>query len=63
MIRGRLEEDDPLQAEATFITLWNQGLEITEIAQRLGIPKGTVVKTTHASANGAARRRRRPRAK
>ena len=42
MIRGRLEEEDPLQAEAELIALWNQGLEITEIAQRLGIPKGTV---------------------
>jgi DNA-directed RNA polymerase specialized sigma24 family protein len=28
--------------ESTFIPLWEQGLEITEIAQRLGIPKGTV---------------------
>jgi transposase len=47
MIRGRLEEDDPLQAEAEFIALWNQGLEITEIAQRLGIPKGTVQSRAH----------------
>jgi DNA-directed RNA polymerase specialized sigma24 family protein len=42
MISGRLEEDDPLHAEAEFIALWNQGLEITAMAQRLGIPKGTV---------------------
>jgi DNA-binding IclR family transcriptional regulator len=28
--------------EPQFIDLWNQGLEITEIAQRLGIPDGTV---------------------
>jgi hypothetical protein len=42
MIRGRLGEDDPLQAEAEFIVFWNQGLEIATMAQRLGIPKGTV---------------------
>jgi transposase len=47
MIRGRLEEDDPLQAEARFIALWQQGLEITAIAQRLGIPKGTVQSRAH----------------
>jgi DNA-binding transcriptional MocR family regulator len=47
MIRGQLEEDDPLQAEAEFIALWNQGLEITEIAQRLGIPRGTVQSRAH----------------
>jgi hypothetical protein len=28
--------------EATFIELWNQGLELAEMAQRLGIPRGTV---------------------
>jgi hypothetical protein len=28
--------------EATFIALWTQGLEVTVIAQRLGIPRGTV---------------------
>ena len=28
--------------EATFIALWQQGLETAEIAQRLGIPRGTV---------------------
>jgi transposase len=47
MISGRLEEDDPLQAEAEFIALWNQGLEIAEMAQRLGIPKGTVQSRAH----------------
>jgi transposase len=47
MIRGRLEEDDPLQAEAEFIALWNQGLEIADIAQRLGIPRGTVQSRAH----------------
>jgi len=47
MIRGRLEEDAPMQAEATFIALWNQGLETTEIAQRLSIPKGTVQSRAH----------------
>jgi len=26
-----------------FIDLWQQGLEITEIAQRLGVPNTTVV--------------------
>ena len=31
--------------EATFIALWPQGLEIAAIAQRLGIPKGTVRST------------------
>jgi transposase len=33
--------------EAEFIALWNQGLEITAIAQRLGIPKGTVQSRAH----------------
>jgi hypothetical protein len=47
MIRGRLEEDDPLEAEAELIALWNQGLEITAMAQRLGIPKGTVQSRAH----------------
>jgi DNA-binding transcriptional MocR family regulator len=47
MIRGRLEEEDPLQAEAEFTALWNQGIEITEMAQRLGIPKGTVQSRAH----------------
>jgi hypothetical protein len=54
MIRGRLEEDDPLQAEAEFIALWNQGLEITAIAQRLGIPKGTVQSRAHRPAAARA---------
>ena len=36
-----------MQAEATFIALWNQGLETTEIAQRLSIPKGTVQSRAH----------------
>ena len=33
--------------EATFITLWQQGLETSVIAQRLGIPKGTVQSQAH----------------
>jgi hypothetical protein len=33
--------------EAEFIALWTQGLEIAAIAQRLGIPKGTVQSRTH----------------
>jgi hypothetical protein len=33
--------------EPLFIDLWNQGLEATEIAQRLGIPKGTVQSRAH----------------
>ena len=28
--------------EATFIALWQQGLSQDAIAQRLGVPKGTV---------------------
>jgi DNA-binding Lrp family transcriptional regulator len=35
------------EAEALLIELWNQGLEITVIAQRLGIPKGTVQSRAH----------------
>jgi hypothetical protein len=35
------------EAEALLIELWNQGLESTEIAQRLGIPKGTVQSQAH----------------
>jgi len=30
------------EAEALLIELWNQGLEIATIAERLGIPRGTV---------------------
>ena len=33
--------------EAEFIALWTQGLEIAAIAQRLGIPKGTVQSRAH----------------
>jgi DNA-binding transcriptional MocR family regulator len=34
-------------AEQEFIALWHEGLEITVIAQRLGIPKGTVQSRAH----------------
>jgi hypothetical protein len=37
--------------EATFIALWNQGLEIAAIAQRLGIPIGTVKSRAHTLAH------------
>ena len=47
MISGRLEEDDPLQAEQEFIALWNQDIEIAAIAQRLGIPRGAVQSRAH----------------
>jgi hypothetical protein len=33
--------------EATFITLWEQGLESANIAQRLGISRGTVQSRAH----------------
>jgi hypothetical protein len=33
--------------EAQFIALWTEGLEIAAIAQRLGIPKGTVQSRAH----------------
>jgi DNA-binding NarL/FixJ family response regulator len=33
--------------EAEFIALWTQGLEIAEIAQRLGILRGTVQSRAH----------------
>ena len=33
--------------EAQFIALWQAGAEIAEIAQRLGIPKGTVQSRAH----------------
>jgi hypothetical protein len=38
----RKEEPMTPADEAHFIALWTAGLEITEIAQRLGIPCGTV---------------------
>jgi DNA-binding transcriptional MocR family regulator len=34
-------------AEAEFIALWNAGTEIAALAQRLGIPKGTVQSRAH----------------
>jgi len=34
-------------AEQEFIALWTEGLEIAVIAQRLGIPKGTVQSRAH----------------
>jgi hypothetical protein len=37
----------PAEQEATLIALWTQGLEIAAIAQRLGIPKGTVQSRAH----------------
>jgi hypothetical protein len=33
--------------EATFIALWQAGLETAAIAQRLGVPKGTVQSRAH----------------
>jgi DNA-binding transcriptional MocR family regulator len=33
--------------EIEFIALWNQGLEIAVMAQRLGIPRGTVQSRAH----------------
>jgi|SRR5882724_2429858 transposase len=33
--------------EATFIDLWQQGLEIADIAQRLGVPYGTIQSRAH----------------
>jgi DNA-binding IclR family transcriptional regulator len=33
--------------EARFIALWNEGLETAAIAQRLGIPRGTVQSRAH----------------
>jgi hypothetical protein len=35
------------EAETLLIELWNQGLEITAIAQRLGLPRGTVQSRAH----------------
>jgi transposase len=37
----------PAEQEATLIALWTEGLEIAAIAQRLGIPKGTVQSRAH----------------
>jgi DNA-directed RNA polymerase specialized sigma24 family protein len=33
--------------EATFIAMWQQGLEMAASAQHLGIPKGTVQSRAH----------------
>jgi transposase len=33
--------------EAEFIALWTEGLETADIAQRLGVPKGTVQLRAH----------------
>jgi hypothetical protein len=33
--------------EATFIALWQQSLETVAIAQRLGVPRGTVQSRAH----------------
>lgn len=32
----------PAEEEATLIALWQEGLELAAISQRLGIPRGTV---------------------
>jgi DNA-binding Lrp family transcriptional regulator len=37
----------PAEEEAILIALWQEGLEIAAIAQRLGIPKGTVQSRAH----------------
>jgi DNA-binding IclR family transcriptional regulator len=37
----------PAEQEATLIALWNEGPELAVIAQRLGIPKGTVQSRAH----------------
>jgi hypothetical protein len=37
----------PAEQEGTLIALWTDGLEIAAIAQRLGIPKGTVQSRAH----------------
>jgi hypothetical protein len=37
----------PAEQESTLIALWNEGLELAAIAQRLGIPKGTVQSRAH----------------
>jgi len=38
--------------EARFIALWNEGLPTTAIAQRLGIPEGTVKSRAHTLQQG-----------
>jgi hypothetical protein len=44
----KLSKGHPMTpAEQEFIALWNAGLEIAAIAQRLGIPKGTVQSRAH----------------
>jgi DNA-directed RNA polymerase specialized sigma24 family protein len=40
-------------AEAHFITLWQQGATPAAIAQALGIPQGTVKSRAHARTKGA----------
>jgi len=42
MIGGRFEGGDPLQAEAEFTALGNQGLETAEIVRQLGLKLTTV---------------------
>ena len=37
----------PAKAEAHLVERWTAGVEITELAQRLGIPKGTVQSRAH----------------
>ena len=37
----------PAKAEAPLVERWTAGVEITELAQRLGIPKGTVQSRAH----------------
>jgi DNA-directed RNA polymerase specialized sigma24 family protein len=37
----------PAEQQAKFIAPWTEGLEITALAQRLGIPKGTVQSRAH----------------
>ena len=40
MIRGRLEEDDPLQAETEFIALWNAGTKSPPSPSAWASPRG-----------------------
>jgi hypothetical protein len=37
----------PAEAEAHFVELWTAGVKTTEIAQRLGIPRGTAQSRAH----------------